>query len=337
LDSWVALSDREDVLGGAVADAILTNGTFILEFDLPLVHPTVLLDFQVREGWSRGFSIFADDEAGIVVMHRQGDRLVRHVLPGPLGLGLDGTARIVFSWDGPAKSWTMQMEQSHSGKQLGTRGRNPMPLLREDLIALCIRSGKGVRHSSVLWYGAKLGQTPPTRAPWIGLNTQLQTASGPIAAGYLREGDLMLTATGDYLPIQSIRRMDLPSRGTFSPILLRAPYFGSRSDLLVSSDQLVAMSGAEVEYLFAEEQVLTAAGHLTDGRAAMKSLRNAVTSCMSLDMGEAVLLVADGCHLLSHNHAPGLITRDLPARVIQGYEAIPLIAQLGRALARNAA
>jgi hypothetical protein len=337
VDSWVALSDREEVLGGAAAGPILTTGTFILEFDLPLTGPTVLLDFQAIEAWSRVFSVFADEEAGIIVMHRQGSRMVRHVLPGPLKLCLDGTARIVFSWDGPAKSWTLQLEQSQTGTGARTRGRNPMPLLRDDLVALSVRSGRGVRHSSVLWYGAKLGQSPPTRAPWIGLQTPLQTAGGPVAAGYLREGDLLQTADGDLRPVLSLRRMDLPSRGTFSPILLRSPYFGVRTDLLVSSDQLIAMAGAEVEYLFNEEQVLAEAGRLTDGRAAMKSLRNAVTSCMSIDMGDPVLLVADGCHLLSHNHAGSLLRPEAPCRIIQGYEAIPLIAQLGRAFASNAA
>ena len=124
MDSWVALSDREEVLGGAAAGPILTTGTFILEFDLPLTGPTVLLDFQAIEAWSRVFSVFADEEAGIIVMHRQGSRMVRHVLPGPLKLCLDGTARIVFSWDGPAKSWTLQLEQSQTGAGARTRWRS---------------------------------------------------------------------------------------------------------------------------------------------------------------------------------------------------------------------
>lgn len=337
MDSWVALSDREQVLGGAEAGEILVTGMFILEFELPLIGAAVLLDYQANKSWPRGFSVFVDEEAGLVVKHRQGGRLTRHVLPGPLHLGLDGTARVVFAWNGPVKSWSLVLEQAQTGQRLTTRGRDPMPLLRDDLAGICARDGRGARHNSVLWYGAKLGESPPTRAPWIGLNTPIETIDGPCPAGLLREGDLLLTAGGECLPVLSLHRMDLPSRGTFSPILLRAPYFGAMTDLLVSSDQLIAMDGAEVEYLFAEDDVLTAAAHLTDGRAAVKDLRNAVTSCISIDVGRAVLLLADGCSLLSHSHAPYHLQPELPCRVLDAYEAIPLLAQLGRASASNAA
>jgi hypothetical protein len=337
MDGWVALSDRDEVLGGVVADAMLAKGTFILEFDLPLIGSVVLLDYKSTDGWPRGFSLFVDEMVGVVVLHRQGDRLIRHVLPGPLQLSLDGAARVVFSWDGPAKLWSLRLEQTLSGLQRDTRGRDPMPLLRDDLLALCSRAGRTVRHSSVLWYGVKLGDTPPTRAPWVGLQTPIETGNGPCAAGYLRAGDLVLTVDGDLIPIQSIRHMDLPSRGTFSPILLRAPYFGAKVDLLVSSDQLVALSGAEVEYLFAEDEVLTAAGHLTDGRAALKDLRHSVTSCVSIDLGELALMMADGCTILSHFHGPVSLQPETPHRVLHSYEAIPLLAQLGRASSSNAA
>ncbi len=337
MDGWVALSDRGRVLGGVEIGEILATGMFILEFDLPLIGAAVLLDYQRADGWARGFSVFADEEAGLVVKHRQGKRLTRHALPGPLHLGLDGTARMVFAWNGPTRAWSLQLVQSRSGLSRTTRGRDPMPLLRDDLTGICERAGRSVRHSAVLWYGAKLGESPPTRSPWLGLHTPIETVDGARLAGHLREGDLLLTAEGDCLPVLSLCRMDLPSRGTFSPILLRAPYFGAATDLLVSSDQLIAMSGAEVEYLFAEDEVLTAAGHLTDGRAAVKDLRNAVTSCISIDMGAPVQLLADGCTLLSHSHAPPHLQPGLPSRVLNHYEAIPLLAQLGRASANNAA
>jgi len=337
VDGWVALSDRGQVLGGADPGEILATGMFILEFDLPLIGAAVLLDYQRVDTWPRGFSVFADEDVGVVVKHRQGSRLTRHVLAGPLHLGLDGTARLVFAWNGPNKAWSLHLEQPQSGQFRTARGRDPMPLLRDDLQGICLREGRSIRHSSVLWYGAKLGESPPTRAPWIGLNTPIETVAGVRLAGHLNEGDLLLTADGNCLPVQSLCRMDLPSRGTFSPILLRAPYFGAVTDLLVSSDQLIAMSGAEVEYLFAEDEVLTFAGHLTDGRAAVQDLRNAVTSCISIDMGEPVQLLADGCTLLSHSHAPPHLQPELPLRVIDRYEAIPLLAQLGRASATNAA
>ena len=337
MQTWVALSDRDGVLGGHRPDGLMAQGKFVLEFDLPLTGAVVLLDYQTTENWPRAFSVFVDEAAGVVVLHRQGNRLIRHVLPGPLGLGGDGAGRIVFGWNGPAKGWALSLEQPGTGTPRATRGRDPMPMLLADLLAICRGAAGSKRHPAVLWFGATLGDTPPERAPWVGLHTRIDTPDGPRLANTLRPGDLVMTASGLTCPIASVRRMDLPSRGSFSPVLLRAPYFGAISDLLVASDQLVLVSGAEVEYLFGDENVLIEARHLLDGRAALLDMRRAVTSCLSFDLDWPELLRADGCFLLSHHHGPVHTQPRAPFRVLHGYEVIPLLASLGRGFGRNAA
>jgi len=122
-----------------------------------------------------------------------------------------------------------------------------------------------------------------------------------------------------------------------TPVLVRAPYFAAHSDLLVSADQLVALSGTEVEYLFAEDEVLAEAGHLTDGRSALYDTRRAVTACVSLDLGYPDLILSDGCALASARHGARAGTLPQPRRLLRCYEAVPLLALLGRSNGRRAA
>ena len=89
------------------------------------------------------------------------------------------------------------------------------------------------------------------------------------------------------------------------------------------------IAGASVEYLFGEEEVLAPAGLLMDGRVAQMDERRAVTTCVALDLGRPVLITADGCCLLSV--ASG---QTLPRRALQDYEALPLMALLGRTALR---
>lgn len=335
--NWLALSDRSTPLAAAEGLSLLAKATLVLEFELPLEGSAILIDFKSNSDWPRALSVFVDESAGVVVMHRQGDHLMRHILPGPLGLASNGVARVTFGWNGPAKNWTLALEQPGLGEGRRTRGRDPMPMLLEDLLSICGGHDDILRHKSVLWFGLMDGVDLPERAPWIGLQTPVDTVNGPCPAGKLRAGDLLLTEDGDYAVLLSCLRMDLPSRGSFSPVILRAPYFGAETDILVSSDQLVAVSGDEVEYLFSDETVLTEARNLTDGRAALMDLRRAVTSCVSLDIGMPRLIHAEDCRLLTHTNGRLNDQQNAPHAIIQGYETIPLLDMLGRTGGRSAA
>ena len=134
------------------------------------------------------------------------------------------------------------------------------------------------------------------------------------------------------LPLRARRNLTLPARGSFAPVLLRAPFFGLRQDLLVSADQLVAVTGAEAEYLFAEESVLMRAGDMVDGRTALTDQRRAVIDCVDLDLGRPALIEADGC-LIATGHHDGV---DASLRCLHSYEVLTLMALLGRTVRRSA-
>lgn len=326
MSDWIVLSDRKDVAPGA---ALLDRGLFTMEFSLPLDRGTVLLDIQRDEGWPRSFSVFADPETGLSLLHRQGRDFRRHVLPGPLPPGA-GRGRLSFAFDAPARHWSLRFTPLNGNPGHDVAGVDPLPLLIADLHALASGGPRTRKHPTILWFGATRGQAPPARAPWIGLRTPVDTLRGPVAAGQLRPGDMIATLDAGPLPVLAVRRMVLPGRGSFAPVLLRAPYFGGSGDLLVSADQQVLIAGASVEYLFGEEEVLAPAGLLVDGRVAQMDERRAVTTCVALDLGQPVLITADGCCLLTAA-TPG---QTLPRRALQDYEALPLMALLGRTALR---
>lgn len=334
--SWIALSDRPDPLeqpaGNALREssgALLDKATLILEFSLPLRTGTVLLDYQRNAGWLRAFSVFYDAKVGIGILHRQGATLVRHMLPGPLP-GDIGTARVTLHWDAPQRLWSLRYELPQSGQMREVRGTNPLPLPLEDLVAICRGDTVNRRHPALLWFGVTQGDTPPERAPWLGLRTPIATPRGFVMAGHLRCGDLVLTRDRGARPLVSVRQLDLPSRGSFAPVLLRAPYFAEGTDILVSADQMIALGGTEVEYLFNEEQILAEVGHLTDGWSAILDRRRAVTASVSLDTGAADLIKSVGCVLAGAQHDATLPPRQPARRVLRSYEAVPLLALLGR-------
>lgn len=331
-DDWLVLSDRT-ASGGQTLPDMVGVGLFVVEFSLPLQGPCVLLDFQTTDGWPRTFTLFYDPEAGLVLIHRQGQSVARHALPGILP-DVTGTARLTLEFDAPNRRWGMTFDLPADDERppRSVKGRNPLPLRPADLQALSLPPSRLHRHRAVLWFGLTRGAALPARAPWIGLRTPIDTLRGPVAAGHLRPGELIRTADGGLLPLRRVTRLELPSCGSFAPVILRAPFFGNNTDILVSSDQRVAMSGPEVEYLFSEEEVLIEAGDLIDGRAALSEQRRAVANTLMLEFDHPALLTADGCTLLAARPT------DAPVRrMLQNYEVLTLMALLGRAGHRRVA
>ena len=326
---WLALSDK-GILDDSPLDGIMHKGQFVVELAMPLLEPVVLLDHHSNIGWPRTFTLLFDPQIGFVIAHRQGTRLVRHVLPGPLPSGL-GHGRLTFDFDAPARHWGLRFEYvlGEQPAKISSRGLDPLPLLIKDIAALC---SKPRASRPTLWFGASYGKTLPGAAPWIGLRTEIETSIGPIAAGNLKPGDMLMTLDHGPQMLLECQPLSLPARGSFAPVLLRAPYFGQHQDILVSADQLIAISGLETEYLFDQDSVLAPASALVDGRMALSDDRRAVTGAIALKLGKPALIMTDGC-VLALGHKP---EQDLPLRVLKPYEVLTLMALLGRS-ARYAA
>lgn len=337
---WIALSDAGlldqaagfETLprGDGAQSEMIHAGLFVLELAMPLAGAMVVLNHQSNNGWPRTFAVFHDLASGLVILHRQGKSVARHVLPGPLPFGR-GTGRLLFRFDAPARNWSMTFELlgGDPAGSISSTGRNPLPMQRADVHQLCLaQPGDG----PVLWFGLTGGAAPPDSAAWIGQRTPVETGLGPVAAGNLTPGTMIMTADHGPLPLLARLDLTLPARGSFAPVLLRAPFFGQRQDLLVSADQLVAVTGAEAEYLFAEESVLMRAGDMVDGRTALTDQRRAVIGSTGLDLGRPALIEADGCLIaIGHHHG-----RDTSLRCLHSYEVLTLMALLGRTGRRSA-
>lgn len=330
---WIALSDHaESITPAGIAD-VVQRGSLVVELKGPAEGGSVLLDYRADAGWPRAFSIFRDTQAGLVILHRQGPTATRHILPGPLPQG-GALARLTYSWDGPARKWSLQLENTDGLWSKETSGSNPMPLAGPDLLALCKGGASSRRDASVLWFGVCL-QTPQCENPtWIGHRTPVDTLRGKVAAGDLRIGDQIITLDHGPQPLRGMSRTHQPNRGRFAPVLLRAPYFARQTDLLVAQRQLTLLSGAAVEYLFGEDAVLAPAMALRDGNSALSDARRPITTGISLDLGAPQVILADGCPLLI---APDAAKAALPYRLLHDYEATTLQSLLGRGGQRSAA
>jgi Hint domain len=324
-ESWIALSDCDTTPGEADPADLLPRGTFILELTLPLLGPVVLLDHAHHApdtGQQMGFSLFHDPERGLILLQRQGRRLLRHILPHPIE-GDSGLVRIVYQWDVMARSWQLSAEIMTAASVPLAQGTDPVMWSVADMVRLC---NAAQRHAAVLWFGVTMRTVPPAPIPWIGQRTPVDTPAGPVAAGLLHAGDLVQTVDAGPRRLRSVRHLRVPGRGAFAPVLLRAPYFGSRIDLLVSSEQAICLHGTSVEYLYGEDRVLAAAHHMADGIAAYADNRRAVITGVSLDFGSPALIVADGCILLSDSAQDTA----LPARLLHRFEVTPLLAMQAR-------
>ncbi len=330
MTDWIALSDRMEADPGAPRS--LDHGLFVLEFALPILQPTVLLQIQLETGAPRTFSVFFDPDGGISLLHRHAAQILRHRLPGPIAQR-QGTARLSFTFDVGAQTWDLEFQILGEGIRQTARGSSVLPLSLDDLQTLCTGGEGSKRHPSALWFGFTQNSTLPSRAPWIGINTPIDTRRGPVRAGLLRPGDLIATLDDGFQPLQRLTRRAFPSRGSFAPVVLRSPFFGLTTDILVSSDQLVLISGASVEYLFGVEEALISAASLCDGKVAVKDERRALTDTVALDMGQPFAITADGCCLMSTCS----VQDDLPRRALMDYEALPLLTLLGRTSLRHVA
>lgn len=330
---WVVLSNLG--LASTSGETLLEAGLFVAEMTLPLPAATVLINFNAVEGWPRTFALFHDLSLGLVLLHRQGRSVVRHVLPGPLPEG-PGQARFSFRFDAPMRKWSMVLESlgiEDEGRpvRVEAQGVGPLPIQVADMATLAHgTSPECGKHDAVLWFGLTRTARLPRQAPWIGMGTPVETLRGTVAAGQLRAGDMVITAEDEAVRLIGLRRLNLPSRGSFTPVLMRAPYFGLRRDVLVSSDQPIVLTGPEVEYIFAEDGVMIPAAYLVDGRRCILDDRRAVAASVAPVLEKAAVIMADGCPLFC---AGPVSTPDgaLPYRLLQRHEALTLLPLLGRA------
>lgn len=329
---WLLLSDLDQPLARGLPDR-LTSGLLVIELAWPLPSD-VLMDWT--DGADCHLSLFHHGAGGLGLLWREGERTTRLRLPGALAAP-GRLARLIYRWDLAANTWSLRLDDGEEQTVASTYGLSPPALPVAALAALCRGAGQRRRDPAVLWFGVTEGAVEPARSAWIGRGTLVETPGGPVAAGLIRPGDWVMTLDAGPVPVLSVRQTNLPSRGSHAPMILRAPWFAERHDLLVSADQRVRLSGAEIEYLFGEDEVLVTAGSLADGRSCVPDARRAVAPGVSIDLGAMHLMDCNGCGILSAHHGSAATQPILPLRALHDYEATPLVALLRRMRPSDAA
>lgn len=331
MGGWLALSQHDPPPpgGSATRAGLMTRGALVLELAVPLRGTQVLLDYHsATNGWERTFSILHDTERGLTIRHRQGPAVAICRLEARLPAE-PGIAQITLAFDIHRESWSLSYMRPGSGSFVTASGTAPLALPLEDLDRICALSPEVCRHDALLWFGATTHDTAPRPASWVHHQTAIATPLGLRQAGSLTPGETVLLHDGTTRRLQSVRRCDLPGRGSHTPVRLRAPYIVPGRDHLVSADLPILMTGGDIEDLFGEEEVLVAAQHLTDGLAALFDTGHMVLRTISLDIGAPDLVQGDGMAFLSASHAEAPATPP-PLRQLRGFEAMPLLAALNR-------
>ncbi|EBA07743.1 Hint domain-containing protein [Sagittula stellata] len=153
--------------------------------------------------------------------------------------------------------------------------------------------------------------------------TRLKTLRGEVPVEDIQVGDRLLTRDNGYQPVRwcgakSLSARQLAGEQAFCPILIRKGALGPgypERDMMVSPQHRVVMTGAPVELLFGEEEVLAAALHLVGWPGIEQVLPGRGTSYIHFMFDRHELVMSEG--LWTESFQPGdlsLAGLDAPQR-----------------------
>lgn len=119
--------------------------------------------------------------------------------------------------------------------------------------------------------------TSPTTPSCYVKGTMIMTELGEIPVEALSGGDLVMTSGNGLQPVRWIGHRTFAAKGDFAPICIGKGVLGNTRDLLVSPAHRMAISGARVEALFSEPEVLVPAKTLVDGDRIYRKTGGTVT------------------------------------------------------------
>ena len=101
-------------------------------------------------------------------------------------------------------------------------------------------------------------------APCFTAGTQVETPDGPRRIETLCPGDMVLTVDDGACPVRWIGERRAIGRDRFAPIRISAGTFGAKSDILVSPQHRILISGWQAELMFGESEILVPAKALVN-------------------------------------------------------------------------
>lgn len=262
--SWRAISEGRRWVLAPADDALLAEGTLLVEVEIPErpAEPVTLVDYRRREGWTRRLRIALDPPGRLTLVERQGPSEIRAELELPLPVG-EVTLRVFYGWDAPTRRAVFGAELPETGHWARVEVADPHPIPEDDLARLAElpppRPRPAPRPALVAWSGAV---EPVGPMPGLTDGTPVETAAGFVAVEKLRRGDLVRTSENGFQPVLGTLARTTPAAGHYAPVLLASPALGLAGDVVVSPDHRMLIGGADAEYLFNADAVLVAARHL---------------------------------------------------------------------------
>lgn len=282
MKGWIMLSGAGP--SGAAASPPVKEGILAVELALPAEDPAVLLDCQPDGARGPTLALVHDRRVGLTLLHRDSaGHFARHCLPGPLPQS--GLGRVEFRFD-RAGRWSLRLDRLDGTLPFAARGAGALAMDPALLSA-------GQAGPATLWWGLSGDQRLPCGQGWLDAQFPVATPRGLIPAGMLAVGDTVFTGQGPRR-LRALHHTLVPARGSQTPVHLRTPWFGRHGDMTVSSCQMVALSGPEVEYNFAEDEVLVQAAMLSDARIAPPDERQGVIAAVLPDLGGGAMILGDG-------------------------------------------
>ncbi|MEL7211411.1 MAG: Hint domain-containing protein [Pseudomonadota bacterium] len=273
--TWIGLRDantHQFSLAGIAArglrsprfaeDALLKRGSLQMELAYtPSPRRQVLLDHRCETPWPVHLRVTMTPDAVLHFDLRCGSERSYMCLQ----TGLTDTERaveLVYSWHAPDRTALLSLHLPYTGRSLHRAMYDPPPF---PLTALQSLVADTAPSPALTYLAVSTDIEPVGPSPSLAGNAIIETPSGPRYVAHIKAGDLVLCHDGRPRPVLWAGHRDVPARGRFRPIRLRAPYFGLRHDTVVAPTQHIAFDGPDVEYLFGEERVLVSANHAVTG------------------------------------------------------------------------
>lgn len=250
-------------------DLLMPRGSLMVETRLsPDGKPRKMIEVRRTHPWPFSLSLQALPGGGFILIESQNDRM-RHVTLPHVPDGRMDVIRLTYRWDAPAKWGRFTMERPETDSSHSVDIQPPHPLPMADLAQTIIHPHHRHPAADISVIGLSNRVEPHGPLPGLTGNVPIATPYGYKPAGFLKRGDLVLTQSGETVPVLQTVKQTLPAHGTFRPVRLRAPYYGLRRDVVLAPHQRLVLSGSQVEYLFGHEAVLVPACYLINGVSAL--------------------------------------------------------------------
>ncbi len=252
-------------------DLVMATGSLMMECALmPNLGQQTLLRYVTQSPRSAGLCLTLDPDGTFTLSQWLGNRKRDF----RLRTGLEASAEaitVIFTWDAKAQQAVLSVEDADNAVHAFARYPQPLPLTMRDAARLM-----GDRARTSVTPGARFlaisdDIMPIGPLPSLDPLTPIATPGGMQSVSALQAGNLVTLEDGSTAQVRWSGGIMLPARGRFTPLTLRAPFYGATRDLKCAADQRLQIRSSEVEYLFATDAVAVRIGDLTEGVSISKS------------------------------------------------------------------